>query len=264
MRLFYFLKQANLKKFFCKSRKNSTIFVQLIYSKDYMKNCTQKLFLALLLCSSVGFAQVKYGVKGGVNIASLPGDYPAVIENKSIIGFHVGFVTDFKLSAKSSFVAEALLSTQGGKTNYIVGAESVEQTINLTNLNIPVLFRYKIIEKLSVEAGPQIGFVVKAKNKIDYKNADDPSQNEIIEFDGLNAGTFVSGGTTYSYEKGIRSVDFSLNLGVTYDLTKNLFLQARYNRGLTAVDLKSTVGESTKSLDIMNSVFQVSVGYHFN
>jgi hypothetical protein len=229
------------------------------------KMTTKKMILGLLLCSSVGFAQVKMGVKAGANIASLPGDYPSFVDNEAIFGFHAGVTADLKLSAKSSLVAEALVSTQGGKSTQNASAyETVKQTIKLTNINIPVLYRYKIIEKLSVEAGPQVGFVISGKNEVAYTNGIDPSQNETIELDALNGGTFVSDGTTYSYEKGIRSVDFSVNLGVTYSVVKNFFVQARYNRGLTAVDLRSTVGSATKSLNTMNSVFQVSVGYNFN
>ena len=225
---------------------------------------TKTWFLGLLLCGTAGFAQVKIGVKAGLNIASLPGDYPSYIANKPIGGFHAGFASEFKLAPKSSIVAEALVSTQGGKTSYNPSTfETVKQTINLTNLNVPVLFRYQVIEKLSVEAGPQIGFVVSAKNKLEYTNSTDPSLNETIKLDGLNNGTFVSGGTTYSYQKAIRSVDFSVNVGLTYAVAKDFYLQARYNRGLTAVDLNSTVGSNTNSLNLNNSVFQVSVGYNF-
>lgn len=226
---------------------------------------TKKMILGLLLCSSVGFAQVKFGVKAGLNIASLPGDYPSYIDNKAIPGFHAGATVDFKLTTKASLVGEVLVSTQGGKTTYNpTPVETVEQTIKLTNLNVPVLFRYKVIEKLSIEAGPQVGFVLSGKNKMEYTNAISPSENETIELDGLNGGSFVSDGTTYTYQKGIRSVDFSVNLGLTYNIEKHFYLQARYNRGLTAVDLRSTVNSTVKSLDTMNSVFQLSLGYNFN
>lgn len=224
------------------------------------------MLMGMLLCGTVGFAQVKFGVKAGLNIASLPGDYPSYIDNKSKVGFHAGFTTDIKLTTKLSLLGEVLVSTQGGKTEYNPSpTESVKQDIQLTNLNIPVLFRYKVIEKLSIEAGPQVGFVLNARNELAYTNALYPMQNETIEIDGLNDGTFTSiDGNTYAYKKSIRTVDFSVNLSATYAVHKNIYVQARYNRGLTAVDLASTVGSNTSSINLKNSVFQLSVGYLFN
>lgn len=232
-----------------------------------MKITTKKLLMGMLLCSTVGFAQTRFGVKAGLNIASLPGDYPSYMDNLTKPGFHAGFTTDIKLAGKLSLLGEVLVSTQGGKTDYRPSpTESVKQNIKLTNLNIPVLFKYKVIEKLSIEAGPQVGFVLNARNELKYTNALYPSQNETIEIDGLNDGTFTSvvDGNTYMYKKSIRTVDFSVNLGATYAVHKNVYLQARYNRGLTAVDLGSTVGTSTSSLNLKNSVFQFSLGYLFN
>ena len=230
-----------------------------------MRSITSITMILLLLCSATCFSQVRFGIKAGFNMASLPGDYPNGVENESLAGFHAGGTLDYKLASKISLLAEVLISTQGGKTDYSPNPfESQKQDIKLTNLNIPVFFRYQIIDKLSVEAGPQIGFVLAATNKIIYVNSADPSENETIKLDGLNDGTFTSDGMTYAYKKGINSVDVSVNLGVTYSIVKNFYVQARYNRGLTDVDLNSTVGTSSNSLNLRNSVVQLSAGYLFN
>ncbi|RZJ55928.1 MAG: PorT family protein, partial [Flavobacterium sp.] len=37
----------------------------------------------------------------------------------------------------------------------------------LSYLNVPIMAKYYVIEKLSLEAGPQIGFLLSAKNQVD-------------------------------------------------------------------------------------------------
>lgn len=236
------------------------------------------ILLGFMFCTLFGFSQeIKYGFKAGLNLSSLRGDYPTntgniTFDNKSKIGFNIGGFAEYKINNKFSLQPELLISTQGGifetKYNYHNNTygdyyEKVTQTTKLTNLNLPILLKYYVMEKLSLEFGPQIGFVVGAKIKLDYVDSTNSSNNETIELNGLQDGTFVSGGQTYQYKKGINTVDFSLNFGTTYNLTKNLFVQGRYNLGLSKVDKNSTNGSSTNSWNMKNSVFQLSAGYKF-
>ena len=64
----------------------------------------------------------------------------------------------------------------------------------------------------------------------------------------------------------MKSVDFGLNFGASYDITDNLFVQARYNLGLTNVNvlnMSDILGNGFKRGNVKNSVFQISVGYKF-
>jgi opacity protein-like surface antigen len=163
-----------------------------------------------------------------------------------------------------------LFSTQGntyGYKDYYGGGsyyDGADYNLKLNYLNLPVILKYKIIEKLSIDFGPQIGYLMSAKTKIDVtEDSRDPSQNYSVEIDMLNDGTYNFGGTTVQGKASANRLDFSLNLGASYDITEKIFLQGRYNFGLSTVDKNSTNGTSTNSWNMKNSVFQLSAGYRF-
>ena len=88
--------------------------------------------------------------------------------------------------------------------------------------------KYYLTKGLSVEAGPQIGFLLAAKNeKMDVKNS-------------------------------FSTFDFGVNFWLGYKLDNGLNFGVRYNQGLT--DINNINNSSTKN---RNSVFQLSVGYFF-
>jgi len=182
----------------------------------------KKLFLvgALALFGAMN-AQVKFGAKAGLNISSLNGDVEGV---KSLVGFHVGGFAQVPLAAKFTFQPEVVYSAQGAKE------DGGDGKINLGYINVPLMFKYAIAEKFNVEAGPQIGFLVSAKEKYNG-NSDDIK-------DQLN------------------SVDFSIGLGASYDFTQNLSADVRYNAGV------SNIAKESDS-KIRNGVFQIGLGYKF-
>jgi long-subunit fatty acid transport protein len=224
-----------------------------------------------MLCSAFAFSQeIKFGAKVGLNISSLRGNYPAEIdETKSKIGFHIGGFAEYSINDKFALQPELLLSTQGGSSEvieYYGGGtyfESFKQTPKLTYINLPIMLKYKVIEKLSIEFGPQIGYLISAKSKWEYVDSTDPSENETIEVDLINDGTYTFGGTTVQVKPKTNRLDFGLNIGSSYDVTDKFFVQARYNLGLTVLDKNSTAGSSTNSWDLKNSVIQISTGYRF-
>lgn len=103
---------------------------------------------------------------------------------------------------------------------------SEKYTNKLDYINVPIFAKYYVLDKLSVEAGPQFGFLVKADN-----NGED-----IKEY--------------------LKTFEFGLGVGASYYFTENIFAGARYNFGLTSIDKESDV-------KIHNNVLQVSVGYRF-
>lgn len=224
-----------------------------------------------MLCSAFAFSQeIKFGAKVGLNISSLRGNYPAEIdETKSKIGFHIGGFAEYSINDKFALQPELLLSTQGGSIEvieYYGGGtyfESFKQTPKLTYINLPIMLKYKVIEKLSIEFGPQIGYLISAKSKWEYVYSTDPSENETIEVDLINDGTYTFVGTTVQFKPKTNRLDFGLNIGSSYDVTEKFFVQARYNLGLTVFDKNSTAGSSTNSWDLKNSVIQISTGYRF-
>lgn len=191
----------------------------------------------------VNAQEVKFGAKAGLNFANLTGD----IEDASMkIGFNLGGFAEIKVSDKFSVQPELLYSTQGAKNETSEDDFTSESKLNLSYLNIPIMAKYYVSEKFSLEAGPQIGFLLSAKSKYEF-----------TESDGEGGSISVSGDE--DVKDSFESIDFGLNLGTAYDFTENLFAGLRYNIGLSNV-AKTESGDDTK---INNSVISLSLGYRF-
>jgi hypothetical protein len=114
----------------------------------------KKLFLIATIpsVSVVANAQLKYGVKGGMNLASM--NYTG---GKMLTGFHGGFLLQAKL-AMFAIQPEVLFSMQG------TGVEGSDDKTKLNYINVPVMLQYFVLPGLAIEAGPQVGLLLSAKS----------------------------------------------------------------------------------------------------
>lgn len=202
----------------------------------------KKIMLTAVAVMAFAFSnaqETRFGVKAGANLSNFSGD---VEDTKSLFGFHVGGFAEFKLSDKFAIQPELLFSTQGAKSEESGDGFKVENKSNLSYINVPVMAKYYIVEKFSVEAGPQIGFLVSAKEKSE------------ATIEGLGS---VS--TDEDAKDFYESINFGVNFGAGYDFTENLSVGLRYNLGLSNI-AKTEDGEDFK---VNNNVFSLSVGYKF-
>lgn len=187
-------------------------------------------FLTLALCTVlVTNAQkskreegIKLGIKGGLNVANLMGDVEDVAIRTSI---HAGLVAEIIVNDKFSIQPELLYSGQGASDTSTGGGR-----IKLDYITLPVLAKFPIAKNLSLETGPQVGFLVSGK----YKTND---SNDKIE--------------------DVKTIDFGLNAGLNYELNNGVFFQARYNLGLT------DTGYAEENNRASNTVIQFSIGKLF-
>ncbi|KFF14951.1 porin family protein [Flavobacterium hydatis] len=182
--------------------------------------------------------EVKFGVKGGINLSTLTGD---VDDASSKVGFQVGGFAEIKLSDKFFVQPELLYSAQGTKTEMSGGEYFEKNNLKLGYINVPVMAKYYVADKFSLEAGPQIGFLVSAKNDYSFSVL------------GLN------GSEKIDVKDNLKSIDFGVNFGAGYDFTENISAGVRYNLGLSNI-LENEAGDNFKQ---KNSVFSLSVGYKF-
>ena len=205
-----------------------------------MKNLFRTLSVsALLLAGSVGYAQdpsnsdmsPSFGVKGGVNFATVTGDDFDSPDSRT--SFHAGVFAEFPLASIFSIQVEALYSGQGFKTDVNGGIFGGNGKVEyqLDYINVPVLAKIYLIEGLSIEAGPQFSFKVNEEIDADA-NADggDLDLNEAEDF------------------------DFGVAAGLTFQTKMGLFASGRYTLGVTDI---------IKDQDVKNSVFQLGLGYKF-
>jgi opacity protein-like surface antigen len=213
----------------------------------------KKILLSAILLAT-GFAnaqEIKFGAKLGLNISNFSGD---LTDAKSLIGAQLGGFAEIKITDKFAVQPELLFSMQGSKTSYSetdVNYSYSENSKNKLNyLNIPVLAKFNVSEKFALLAGPQFGLLMSAKQDFDI--------------------TETISGVTDNYSESVdaknfyKSVAMSFNLGAAYSFTDNIFVDVRYNLGLSNIskDFTDEFGDSY-SADIKNNVIQFSVGYKF-
>lgn len=196
-----------------------------------------------LLSFGISFAQqesksgsdIKYGAKGGLNLANIVGDDAGDANN--YVGFNAGFFVEIPVTDKLIFQPEILYSAQGSKSEGIVDGYNVDATLKFNYINLPLMFKYQVANKFSLEAGPYIGFLTSAKLKFDVE--------------GL-------GSDTVDMKDDVKSTDFGIGVGMNYEFSDVIFANARYQGGLTEIGDSEAGGNSVK-----NSVFQIGLGFRF-
>ncbi len=165
----------------------------------------KKIFtLALALCAVTYFAsaQVQPGIKAGVNIYSLVGDD---VDVNSTVGLHFGGLAHIHMSEVLALQPELVFSMQGAKA-----ADNDDARLNLNYLNIPVLLQYMFGDGFRVQAGPQIGFLLSAKQKLDDTSVD--------------------------VKDGFKSIDFSIPVGISYKRASGFGVDLRYAFGVSNIN----------------------------
>lgn len=165
--------------------------------KKYMLMlCT--LFLGATVAAQT--QKVKLGLKAGLNISSLTFD-ESELDSSGKTGFTAGLMVEIPMAKNFSLQPELLYSQQGTKSSFSdpdVTNSNFKSTIELNYLNIPVMLKYYVIKGLSIQAGPQIGILLKANNK---------SQDNFLGYE--NHENF----DLKDYSSGI---DTSVNFGLGY------------------------------------------------
>ena len=199
-----------------------------------MKKLLFLLFLVPVLSAN---CQWGGGLKAGLNIANFMGDDADGSDPR--IGYHVGGYLTKSISEQIAFQPELLISSVGSKTKESgtdpdFGDYSIEGNAALTYVTLPVMFVFNLNETISLQAGPQVGFLMAAKLKYDIKS------------------DFITASGSEDVKEQFKPIDFGVNFGIgaTFGLINAAL---RYNLGL------AEIGEDDANLK--NSVIQISVGY---
>ena len=150
------------------------------------------LITAFVMFSIYGFSQnALYGVRAGYNISNLNFEpsVPAGIENMHRNGFAIGFFAEYNLATDLSIAPEIQFSAEGAK----------DEELRIDYIQMPIFFKYKIAESLSIGLGPQVSL------------------------------------KGHDYEDGMQNIAFSGLAGLEYMITDEFFLDFRYSYGLTNV-----------------------------
>ena len=198
-----------------------------------------------ILTATVIFAQhTEWGVKTGVNLATQVRNITKISDNNMRTGIYAGLFAEYRVSNSLGIQGELLYSEMGGKFKYQGPLEedryngypsliNTNPVFNDTNKNdyivLPIMAKLYVAKKLSIDLGPQFGYMISAKYK---------SNNELFN------------GSYYSSSNN-NKIDASLGIGLSYKLGK-LDISGRYNLGITDV---------SKYSSRQNYVIQFGLGY---
>ena len=219
---------------------------------------------ALLLLSAmiVNAQEIKYGAKLGFNILN-PSNNNQFENESARMHINFGGFAEVKILEKFYFQPEVLYSEFGStfkKTSYetssFVGGVLAIKEINtvsktkFSNLSLPLMGKYYISKKINVQFGPQVSFLVGAKNE---------DTNQIITRNTANNIELSNEKSVENTDlkKVTNSMDLGLNFGLGFDFTKNIFADLRYSKGLTNIIDKKIDGEYKVEL------LQLTLGYKF-
>ena len=194
--------------------------------------------LCVIIASGAAMAQKKFtfGPKVGVDLTHFWGkDLPHGMQ----FNYQVGAFMEYRFNDKISIAPEVVFAAQGGKMDardYVEGFHgSADFYFNFNYINVPIMLKFYAIPKLSIDFGPQVGINVYSKGTAKAQ-ADGASASYTKEFDG------------------VKSIDFGVGLGATYNITNDVFVQGRYTMGLTKV---------FEDGDVYNGNIQLAIGYRF-
>ena len=210
-----------------------------------MKKVLSIVFMVVaMLFASNANAQIKFGLKGGLNVTSMSFS-EEVFDASNKTGFFVGPMVKVTVPIVGlSFDAAALYDQKEADVKYAAEGELGKVNVKQQSINIPVNVRYGFglssLANIFLFAGPQWGINVGGKN---FK------WNE---------------SSSYSLKKS----NFSVNVGAGVTLLNHLQVSANYNIACG----KSADASLSKALDAAanagkdkshNNSWQIALGYWF-
>jgi hypothetical protein len=184
----------------------------------------------LTLVVMAGFAlhaqDATLGLKGGLNLATWSNSNPDITYSNRV-GFHAGLFSNISVSQNFAVQPEVVYSSQGTKYN---DASNREHNLKLNYVNVPVMLQAKVGGGWYAQAGPQLGFLIGTEDKVGN-----------VETDFFETRDF-------------KKTDVALGFGIGYSSPSALGIDARYNLGLTDINLRG-------NNKLKNNVLQVGLTY---
>ncbi|UOB18027.1 porin family protein [Abyssalbus ytuae] len=206
-----------------------------------MKKITLTILTSLLFFNVYSQFMALPGIKAGGNYSNLMGDS----RETGKFGFHVGAIAEIQITGNMFFQAEVLYSLQGAKYDIVEETLEYDRKVDLHYLNVPLMAKIYLNgydDGWFFEVGPQVGFLVFAKETVDGTLNGEPIYEEAKVTDFYSA------------------TDLYGSFGVGYKpFDSDFFISARYNLGLTDVDEYEDVDVKAR-----NTVVQLSFGFIFD
>ncbi len=192
-------------------------------------------FLTFTCISQSQETENKFGIKVGVNFANIASGQFNTREIPRT-GVLVGLVSEFAITNQIAFAPELVYSNQGSLRRFDENGANFRNRSNINYINLPLLFKYYINQRLAIDLGPHVGVNILSKS--------------VISGDGIRNRSDL---------EGVNTIDAGLTGSLSYVLGKAYFISARYSRGFTSV-FDNTA--DAFGLRARNSVFNLSFGLY--
>jgi len=206
----------------------------LVLGSGFASTCkAQAMYIVLIFGDKIATEQFHLTIDAGLNITGMPG----LDGTKNLVGLYYGMGTYIKLNNKWALTPEFKpLSQRGARAiqPFIVNSGMSDPTykVRLNYIDVPLLVQYKITPKMYISAGPQIGFMVSAKQ--------------------VSEGTTVEGNrdakTQVEVKDAFNKTYYSIPLEFGYILPKvlgkTIEFKARYCIGLNEVMADKSYGST--------------------
>jgi long-subunit fatty acid transport protein len=219
------------------------------------------ILIIIALTTTISFAQT-FGVNAGVNLANLTHgsdmqDLQDAAEATSnmIIGISVGATGTFELSDVLDLNA-GISYIQKGMTlslDYTGDGEDEDISTKLNFIDIAPSLSYKITNELSASIGTYVGFALSGTQD-DLEFEYDMTTGEII--------TTITSEAIDFEEDEVGTLDYGLNIGVSYVLNEMIAINAGYCLGLADLNAEGGEFDGQDYSKKTNGIY-FSVGYLF-
>jgi len=179
------------------------------------------------------FYRVRLSIIGGGNISNTINAYSSGYSTGAILGFHAGLGLELPIYYPLSFTPEVLYSQKG----YAAVTQYGNFTQRANYIDVPLLAKLHLSPTFNLLVGPQVSFPVSTTNTYD-------NGFQVIAQDYYN---------TYDQKTILDGV-----IGVSFDVTSNLELRARYT-----IDLQQNNQNNNYGGDYRNQVWQIGLGIKF-
>ena len=170
--------------------------------------------------------KITFGVKGGINLASISSEDDLDPSSKTAI--YLGALAEYSFNNKFSIQSEILYTRHNMNAYHaIYGGPSPRKEFTLDYIQIPFLVKFYLNKNISLELGSSYNILLKDKIV-------DLSNNNLV-------------GTDFA-----KKTEFSGILGATYKLKNGFFTSVRYYKGLSKTMFNNKINS-----------FQFGIGYMF-
>ncbi len=192
----------------------------------------------LLFAAKPAFAQIKVGILGGINLATIAGQGLSGYNVNTRTGFHLGALVEKPFSQTLNLQSGLLLSSKGAK----ISGNGFTSELSPLYLEIPINVLYQErfgSSRFQVFAGPYVALGIAGKQKITYRSN--------TESNDIKFGTADDSNFTLS--------DVGVNVGAGIEI-RSLLLRFQYGLSLANLDPKGT-----DNAEIKHRVIGISIGY---